>query len=842
MYNDAAVSFTAYAGHDNYTYTVSSQDELNAAVTQAAQTGGTIYVDGTGGPYSLYMNGIGSEGTPILIESQDAAHPATFTQISLYDSNYVTLNDLHVEAGDLSFTRQDFLTDIYVKGCDHIEITNTSMLGMASGEVGVDPNAVQGDDAVMFRESTNVTFTGNTISHYNNGINLLDVNGGQVDNNEITAMQADGIHGGGMQNLSLSNNYIHDFLGSTVDTIHSDAIQVWTAYPTDVPNANLTISGNLLDAGEGTAFQGVLVQNDSFNTVGHPLAGTYLQNVSITDNVIYTGTYTGIAVTYTEGLVVDNNTVLWDQNSYLSQHSDSIPENHQPWILVRWSPGAVADHNIAQSVSVNDVYEHQTNYALDYVNQDSDHYAFTHFVGLSESHGLSLYDMQLTPDSPLNGIYGAPATSFAAGHDLTLAIDKMVDPGNGMAVDLSAEYSSVNGTLIDPATSHVTWTFSDGTVAEGMNVVHAFDTSGDKTVTMQVTTADGQTATLQRDFAIHSNTLFQTDFSNGGADESEWHTDVIANDPHGTAWTTGLSGEGFRLDGASTFTLSRDATQLDQHNTMSVHFDFNQDNMTAGELMSVQTGMDLWVKDDGSLKLDLYTDQGTYHLVTDANALTPGQWQGIAVDYDGPAGNLSLSIDGKELASTQATGMIGGQNYPVWFGNPWGSSAEGVIDNVSITAPPSAVFSETDHTAADPTLTDPAATDPTATDPTVTDPLVDHTATDPATTTDTTTTTTTTDAGSGKLAPASTTTHSSDSGGPLHKLLVEIAKILGISWKDVTDTQVADHQTTTTSAAMTQHETTTLHDMFPEAGIIDDTAVFHEDDHTGIDTGIDIAA
>ncbi|ABV95843.1 parallel beta-helix repeat protein (plasmid) [Dinoroseobacter shibae DFL 12 = DSM 16493] len=677
--------FKDYTAHQNATILVSSTEELNAAVAElAGTTGGTVLLSGEAGPYRLDARNLGdSAESAVLITSQDSNNPAQLKQVYIDNSVYLSLTDVTIDSGDYGFERSGHLHDIYVKSGAHLQFVDLTMTSTAEAPLGFDDDTVKAEDAVYLRNASDVLFADSTISNYYHGISLAGVRDTIVTGNDISALQGDGIRGGGVNNVLVSDNHIHDFLGATNEYNHPDMIQFWTGFPEGMTNTDLTITGNLLNAGEGSAAQGILVQNEAFDDAGDPLEGVYGQNLTITDNVIHSGMSNGIGIIGYQGVEVANNSVLWNEGAVLSQTADAVPASNPPWILVRNSLEVETAGNVAHLVRIETEDQAETNYFLDYDNPSAPNYAYAHVIGLAADGQTDVYDLQFRPDSPLNGVSGAEASTWTPSEaPVNAVISQQPSLEDRAAVELSARYSTVDGQLVDPETAQVFWTLADGTVLEGLEVTVTFDTPGLHEVTLDVLAPDGSSDSATRSVDIRGNGLFEADFA-----RSETFGDgVEIVDPNGEAFSKkGV----FTLDGDSVFEVTRGNPEFETLHTLSMDVSFKPDAFEKnGWLVKWLKAVDLRVTDEKGLWLKIETDADVYEIRTEGNLLEKGEWADIAVDFDSHAGQMRLSLDGEELGRTDVEGTISGSQYDLTLGEGRGRSAEGEIDYFSMTTPP----------------------------------------------------------------------------------------------------------------------------------------------------------
>ena len=170
----------------------------------------------------------------------------------------------------------------------------------------------------------NLSIESNEFVNWKTGAQFERVNNVAVLGNEIHGMRSDGLDFGDADNVLIEGNYIHDFVAATKTSDHPDMIQFWTTH-SSTPSTNITISGNFLDQGDGSATQSIFIWNEKVSDQGAG-TGMYYQNILIEDNVIKNSDYHGITVAEAIGVVITNNTLL--------QNSDATSSTYIPGINV----------------------------------------------------------------------------------------------------------------------------------------------------------------------------------------------------------------------------------------------------------------------------------------------------------------------------------------------------------------------------------------------------------------------------------------------------------------------------------------------------------------------------
>lgn len=684
--------YQKYAAFDVATITVSTSKELEVAIeTLAAGNGGTVLISPGDDTIFLDVRDVAAtEENAILIRSLDPDDPVVLRDINIMNSSYLTLTDVTVDSGDYGAERSGHIQDIRVLDSANIEIVGITMQGNGTGMVGIEEDAIQGENAVYIFNGQDITFSHNIMSGYFHGLGIAGAEGLKIVNNEIFEMQGDGIRGGGVHDALIADNYMHDFTGSANSVTHADMIQLWGGYPEGLINKNVEITGNILDSGSGMATQGILIQNDKFYSEGNALEGVYNEDIYIHNNLIHNGQGHGITVHAVKNAVIENNTVLWNSASSVQENKDADFESTPPKILLREALDSRAEGNVAAATSINEVSQDGTNVALNYEDPNDPFYAYDHIVGLSTSKTTDLSDLQFKPDSSLNGTYGAELNEWAPSDSpADAAFSQSAVFGSRAGVELSAEYSTVNGALADLNATEFRWTLEDGTVYEGERVVHLFDTPGAHEVELTMTTEDGVTDTEIRTVIADTREIYSTDFSEQGADSSVWNSDYSFKDPAGTAW--GENGV-FTMDGTTGFSIDRSNAALHFKDTLQIDVGFRSDEMADGTLFQMSKAYHLRVTEEGGFQLDLTTTDGKFQITTQDGLLQQGATQNISMRYDGPAGLLSLLVDDEVVGETVATGTIEGAGYSLNLGHAFGNDAHGAVEYLEVSTPDSLIL------------------------------------------------------------------------------------------------------------------------------------------------------
>ena len=339
-------TFTTSPQFANAAITVSNTAELNAALASLGSSGGgTILLDGAAGPFNIQGNGIGDANNPILIKPLDPAHPPLVQNIALTNASHITMTGLHVD----STAAPSGIHDMRITGSDHIEFVGNTMTSNANGLWDGTASVTKGSDAALIRNSSDINFSGNTISGYFNGAAFLETSNITFSGNDISHMQGDGFHAGGLQNASISGNHMHDFYGAAQSLTHNDFIQIWSTNAQMVTK-NIVIANNVLDTNGAAAAQGIFIGNEQMRNGG---TGQFYENIKVIDNVIHTSMWHGIRVESTKGVEITGNKVFQDDQAFVRQDLAGNVTQGLPWIMTVNTQGTLISGNTAGKIVQN---------------------------------------------------------------------------------------------------------------------------------------------------------------------------------------------------------------------------------------------------------------------------------------------------------------------------------------------------------------------------------------------------------------------------------------------------------------------------------------------------------
>lgn len=211
--------------------------------------------------------------------------------------------------------------------------------------------------AILLRDVRDVSVTRSDVYGTQTGINYLGGINVLVDGNTVHDVQYDGIRGGCVSRLTVSNNRLTNFRPSPGD--HPDAIQNWTT-GCKTTTTDLAFINNIYTRGTGplsTVAQGIFVARDSDTD-------TRYARVRICGNIVIGGMYNGIMATGADEIDVSNNIVsgFQDMESWIrwgDNTGQTMSENRaENYIWPETPPGggAAPPHNkIIRKLSASEI-------------------------------------------------------------------------------------------------------------------------------------------------------------------------------------------------------------------------------------------------------------------------------------------------------------------------------------------------------------------------------------------------------------------------------------------------------------------------------------------------------
>lgn len=295
---------TSSSGTIDTTGTVTTSTTSTTSDSTATITGASLKVTDTASLHSA----IQAATTPITL----VLAPGNYDVVTLYAKSGITLKSY-------SESSPAVLRALNINGSSNIIVDNIKIAGSSTNlayrlqvlsSTGVtltriDIPGVSGtfdapvSSAVMLRKSSNVLLSNFNIGWATTGVSYLDVSNTTIQNGVVHDIMVDGMHGGGVNGLTIRGNDISRFHPNGVD--HPDGIQLWTTNTT-APSTDILIQDNLISRdGLGIA-QGIFIR-DTYLTL--PFV-----NVKVANNVVAGGMYNGIMISGATTASFTNNTVI----------------------------------------------------------------------------------------------------------------------------------------------------------------------------------------------------------------------------------------------------------------------------------------------------------------------------------------------------------------------------------------------------------------------------------------------------------------------------------------------------------------------------------------------------
>lgn len=643
---------------------VTDSASLNAAL-RAAQGGEVIALQPNASGYtyrSPFRRDLQTYAAPVTVTSADKNNPARIKQFTLAQDGNIVLDGLHFEVAPGELGNRAVL--LQLSSVKDIVVKNSTFDAGAPGfaETRAELDATAG--GIQIRVGENVTIENNTVTRASFGISIFG-SGDQpynkniiVKNNDINRFLGDGIRIVNFDGVLVEGNTIHTVFGTPQSVNHTDVIQVFSASLTK-PSKNLTISNNFLNPGAGEGSQLIFMRNEAVDTGGggEPM---YYQNFRFEDNVIYGQHIHGITLGESNGVVIKNNTLLYNQ----------APGTFgAPRIFVSTkSKNVVVDKNIAHSVQAEWGGDNLTvqRGSLNQANYYGD--LFVNALGGTE---LTLPDLRALPGSIImERGYGAAETRKTGFDSLTALFKASPATNDRYAIQfdggLSADASGALGT-----TATYRWDFGDGRTETGRTVTHRYETHGTYNVTLRVT-KNGRTDSVTQNVKIVDPLLVKLDFSDELQDESSYDSSIIGDTGN---LLSGLDDQVFRTKTGELLEISRGNGHIFNHQELSFEY-WVKPEILSNWFMRLHTALTGSYGSNGSINMVLTDRAGANHSISSpAGVIEAGEWQHIVFTYSTITNTIRLYVNGTKVAERPAGSLTKGpQSWGLVLGSSFGSS------------------------------------------------------------------------------------------------------------------------------------------------------------------------
>lgn len=696
-------------------------EELYAALDVA--TGGeTIklasgnYGDISISPKTL-SNSEGVYGSQVMITSLDISAPAVFNSVMVYGGQHITFDNLYFEFvpgdGDVTNTKT-FVTQGWApdsRSAEYITVQNSKFVGNpVTEEFGGNPldhidvkehggNVIglSTGQAINIRGSSNVTIDNNEITGFFRGAVFSESDKINVTNNYIHDLRMDGLNFAEVTNVLIENNEIKDMnpwrhKDAVGKGDHGDLIQFWTA-STDAPSENIIIRGNLLHVSEGDASQSIFMRNELVDN-GKAGEEMFYQNILIEDNVIYNSQVHAILVGEANDVSIKNNTIIQNidqinkDNPTVSISAIKISED---------STGVIAiTDNIAPKIYGLDNAELlgwiiENNLITQNTDPNGENYVGNLFVdALSgvESRGV---DLKALPGGLIEQMgTGSSLTRFDSTPDQLVAsivTGSKEYSGNDYAYHFDASLTANSSGFVGQNATY-TWNFGDGETATGMIVSHSYKEFGDYEVTLLVHTVSGETSSNVQKISIMDPVLFHLELSSDGAIDSSSYQSLLTGGKFENSIVELDNGTySFRVNSQDNLALTRSASQMFNHDQMTLSFDIKRDSIEGGggKILSWTSSMSVSMNDDGYITFDFYNVDEQKFSLTTAVPISDLDWNKVDIIYNSNIELTTIMVNGKVVGEATMNGLTDTVEY--WglsIGNQFGTEFQGLIKDLEI--------------------------------------------------------------------------------------------------------------------------------------------------------------
>ncbi len=614
--------------------------------------------------------------SPVTIVSDDPAAPASFSTMALYGVSNLTFDNV---VFDYTYDSADeiWAAPFQVMNSDAVTIQNSVFDGdVASGLSEVD-DGYGFAYGLNIRDSSGISVIDNEFTTWHRGMVVNDSQDITVQGNDMHSIRSDGMDFAAVQGVVIEDNYIHDFAASPESTDHADMIQFWTS-GTDTPSTDITIRNNVLDIGDGAITQSIFMRNE---VVDQGLGGEemYYQNVVIEENVIRNGHSHGITVGETNGLAIQNNTILSidaTDDRYFSAPTInlSVP-----------SESVVVQNNAVAGITGTDGgdgFVLSNNAFIQNTNPDLPGYYGDQFLDSSMYDSQGAGNIIVAPDSMVANLDAGASrlTLDTAPDSLTPEFDvnASTEVSQTLIFDASHTYGPTGEVL--PGDATFLWDFGDGTTATGRIVEHGYQTAGDYDVTLEVRTGTPEgtvVASTHANVGIAGDDILAFDSATGQFISQGYGIDTPLE---GTEAASVMTPEGMAIDlggtGVALEVPKEDISHFFGSDAFEISMTLQADQPGAswGEVARVHGSFIVSVQEDGDLSLRLFPESGgEVDLQTQGVAINDGNVHDISIQFDDAADSVQIIVDGQVAASETMTGSMSEMgSWGLTFGEPWG--------------------------------------------------------------------------------------------------------------------------------------------------------------------------
>lgn len=274
---------------DMTTVTVASASELKTALSSLT-SGGTIYL-AHGNYGELTLRNFRTQNGIINLKALDASHMPHFDKIWLEDSSNIQISNVDVGQA-LRAGQSDEGSAIRIQDSQNVCVTGSRIHGSLDGNPGNDASGI------IIRGSRSVTVSDSQFQDLHRGVATSFSSQVTISRNSIHGISEDGLDFAQVSNVRVLGNEIGEF--SSIKN-HPDAIQFMTT-GTTASSSHIEIRDNVILQGSGAQMQGIFMRDE--------LGSMPFIDVKISNNMIYTDQWNGIALFHARGASLTNNSVL----------------------------------------------------------------------------------------------------------------------------------------------------------------------------------------------------------------------------------------------------------------------------------------------------------------------------------------------------------------------------------------------------------------------------------------------------------------------------------------------------------------------------------------------------
>ena len=608
----------------------------------------------------------------VTIASADRARAARFTGLNVAGVENLAFDGLRF---DYVFAPGDpgFLKPFGVYSARGVAIRNSSFEGDRARGVGPEADGYGVAFGLIVKQSRDVVIENNRFTTFLRGALFEVVADLEVRGNDVVDMSSDGFDFAQVRDVVIEGNVFRDFEKSDVSRSHMDMIQFWTSQ-TKEPSVNITIRGNVLDSGTGDATQSIFMRNEEVDARG---AGRemFYRDIVIAENVIRNAHLHGITVGETEGLRIENNTLVHNattgEGGLVDVPSINVAERARDVRVAR---------NVTPRIKAGDNVRLEGNLIIQRGSRDAENYYGALFVdGLADRRD-PLEALRATPGGLIAraGLGAARLRGRAPSEAVARPAGRIVESVGGGLGRLTARFLIAG--LPRGSVSRARWSFGDGRTSEALAPRHSYARGGTYEVVAEIDLTGGGSARLVKTVAIASPLAAAASFDDGRVVDLAGGTEVKIGPK--VARAKGASGGGVVL-GGDVASFARRPSYIG-NDAYTVFLDFKPGRLRKGadRLVTFSDSFVIGAAPDG-VYAAVTTAAGTKWLRAKTPGLSRKRWRRLALSYSGAEGAARLYLDGRQVA--QATGLgprqVGSAKHDLHLGGPGGRSFAGAIDN-----------------------------------------------------------------------------------------------------------------------------------------------------------------